>query len=250
MQKSELSGHWGEAILREGCVLIGRVLLLVMEWGLLLAAGLSIVFQPGEKSGWRVVIIAGITALDWFFLSPFLLWRESFYFGRIAGEAPLPLFREGRYGCALRWRAGLWGRRLWFTLIGWTPGITLWSVGEKLRLEGDGITGSLLLVSGSLLLVVGWIGVEAALLRYRAAPYFIAAEGLRPGRALSQSGAVLWRHWRGMTGLYGWWFWRLCSCLLLFPALYVLPRFRMAQAKKLRHLIRATLPATEQTLEW
>lgn len=264
--KAQLRGHWGQAIGAEGSVIGGQWLLYLAEWGLLLWCGLPIDGTPagsveaGDYRGAavRLTVAAGIVVLDWLLLSPLKFGRATLYF-RILSAAPpsRPLsrfFRGGRYRRALGWRLHLWGRRLWWSLLFWSPAVALWSMGEHLRLQAAGQGGMsplspLFSMSGTLLYLVGWLLVEVMMLRYLPAACGME-QGMTVRAAFRHSRRVMKGHLDALLRFYGRNLWRLCSCVLVLPALYVMPLFRMERAYRLRLWAKMAAPIEKTTIIW
>lgn len=265
--KALLRGNWGQAVWVEGCAIGGEWLLQLVEWGLLLWCGLPV----GQALVWptdgdhapfflRLAILVGMVMLDWLVLSPVKLGRATLYCRILSSDYPVPTghlrrcFRWKRYRRALLWRLHRWGRRLWWSLLLWTPAITLWSVGEQMRLaslrqSAYPLLPLLLLIGGTVLLVLGWLGVEVLMLRYLPVAYFIE-RGMPVKAAFRQSPRVMKGHMDSLLRFYGRHLLRLCSCVLVLPSLYVMPLFRMEQAGRVRLWAKMAAPIEKTAVLW
>lgn len=131
-----------------------------------------------------------------------------------------------RIGAAIGWRLGLWLRRYCAVLAAALPPLLLLQCGQRLAPDEQtavwwlGGAALLALLTGGLALL--W------LCRYAAAPVFLL-EGSGGNEALRRSARLMRTHWKAYLNFLGDWVGELLPCLLLVPAVWLLPRFRRAR---------------------
>lgn len=262
-----LKNNWGQAILTEGGVLCGQLALTLAEWGMLLGLGLPLgraafVYPAADMRPViaRMVIVVVLVILDLLILSPLKLGRSVFYWEMIHSLRSQPggygrqYFKGKRYRQALHWRLQLWGRRLGWSLLLWTPSMALLWVGEWMRLDSlrkgvVDLTCVAFLFLGMLAFVTGCVAVEILMLRYHAAAYGIG-RGLSVRESFRFSTTVMKGHIERLLRLYARYGAGLLSCVLALPALYVMPLLRTEQAQLVRGFAKKSAPLEKTAVLW
>ncbi len=157
-------------------------------------------------------------------LSPLRLYRQAFYAG-----LPGNPFAAGwrRWGAAVGWRWQLWWRRTAALMAALAPAAAVWSLGDHLGRSGRGETLPWLLL-GAAAGLLGAVAVAVWQCRYAVAPLLVL-QGCPAGAAMGFSAQAMRRHIGEYLNLLGSWALPLASCLLVVPAVWVLPRFGAAR---------------------
>ena len=211
----------------EGCVWLAALLpRLAALWLQAITADMVLPLSPAAAAAVGSLLLTG-------WLSGAMRLGRFAWYAALSGCRPgewpgAAAFMTGwrRVGAAIGWRLGLWLRRYCAALAAALPPLLLLQLG--LRLSPDarlqvwwlGGTGLLTLLTGGLALL--W------LCRYAAAPVFLL-EGSGGGEALRRSARLMRTHWKAYLDFLGDWAGALLPCLLLFPAIWLLPRFRCAR---------------------
>lgn len=156
-------------------------------------------------------------------LSPARLCRQAFYAG-----LPNPLaLGWRRWAAATGWRWQLWWRRTAALAVAFAPAAAVWSLGDYLGRNGRGETLPWLLI-GAAASLLGVAAVAVWQCRYVLAPLLVL-RGCPAGAAMGLSAQAMRHHTGEYLNLLGGWALPLLSCLLVVPAVWVLPRFGAAR---------------------
>lgn len=170
---------------------------------------------PGKNGLWILLLAVGHGLV----LAPMRLWRIAFYKG-----SPITLWHCLVQGISWRWQ--LWWRRTGLLALLWIPTALLWGRGDYLHRTHEGLPILCLLLgilTGLLALISTWLWQ----CRYAAAPLLIL-QGHSAGAAMQLSLRVMRRRLTAYINFLGEWFLPLAACLLLLPAIWILPQFRAA----------------------
>lgn len=176
---------------------------------------------PGAAAWWLLppAVLQGV------WLSPLRLGRQAFYWGR-------PFFIGWkRWWSAVVWRWQLWWRRAVALCAALLPAALLWSAGDRVSRAGGG-SALLWLLAGAAVSVPGLIGAAVWQCRYAPAPLLIL-QGYPAGAAMQMAARAMRRHVGEYLNFLSRWVVPMASCLLLVPAVWVLPRFRRARTAEL-----------------
>lgn len=210
-----------------GCLLLMLLCRLLSLWvGWLWLSGVLF----GSRLLWAVPLALVQGAL----LSPMHLGRMAYYAGQSFGLG------WRRWPQAVSWRFGLWWRRGAAFLLCVTPMALLWGLGDVLSQRGEGYP-ILWLILGAVAGVLGMLVFFLWQCRYAPAPLLVLRK--YPGGAALQLAA---RSMRGRVGTYvnfcGRWALPLLSCVLLVPAIWVIPRFHAARCAVLTACLQKMVP--------
>lgn len=184
---------------------------------------------PVVPAAWQPLVLTTAAALLYGALrAPVRLWRTAYYVRLCyAGDALPSLRPTGRGFAALGWRWLLWGRRAAALAIACAPSALMLSRGAAVSQETDtaAIQPVLWLAAGAIALLGGLTVAALWQCRYTLAPFFL----LR-GAPAAASMALSARAMRGHLGEYvnflGAELPQLIPCLLLIPAVWIVPAFR------------------------
>ena len=260
-----LRHNWGQAVLAEGSVLCVQAALRLLEMATLAVLGTptGVAWYPdplGRDALIQGVVLLAAAGLDLLVLSPFKLSREALYWQLGAAWRPQPpgswrrYWGAGRYGQALAWRLHRWARFAWVLFWCWLPALVLLWTGERLRLDSlrhgaADLTGAAFLLLGVAALAVGAAAAALWMLRVRPAACLVA-QGVPVGRAFRLSPPLMKGHIASFVHLYARYAWKVLSCVLVFPALYVLPLLHTEQACRLRKWVKMPPTIEKTTILW
>ncbi len=182
----------------------------------LFLSGLSLAGRlPGESGLW----LLAAAVLQGVLLSPLRLGRIAYYrgMGLTSGWR--------RWLQAVGWRWQLWWRRTGMLILLWLPTALLWGWGEFRRPAGHPLLW-LLAGAGLALLAVGVTLLWQC--RYAPAPLLLL-RGYPAGAAMQLAALAMRHHVGDYVNFLGSWALPLASCLLVVPAIQVLPRFHEAR---------------------
>ncbi len=283
--RQRLKGNWLTANAVQCTQLAFGLLVLLFELAALRLLGLGAekVVEAGDlwTGGWLYgAVLLGALLLDWLLVSP-IRAGQALYYLRLAetrGEGlppdvdkaatreilpsapPAPseekpsyllvfsFFRQG-YGRALRWRLGLFCRRLGWGTLCYAPAALIGGYRELLRRGGShtplaDMTMLLCTFLGLAALIAGFIILEMLMLRYLPAQYLLAGP---PEKHLFRRAHRIMHARLGQTvGLYlgfaGW----LAACFVLLPYFYAAPLFQTTRALTVLGFLRHEKPQTER----
>lgn len=206
------------ALAVEGACLLVCLLATVGEIGLQ-AAIISTRLQP-------YVLLVALALLSGAILAPLRLWRTAYYVRLSANETTLPSLRPcGRVGAAILWRWQLWWRRAASLTIACLPCALLLGYGSFSAQHSDSrVTPLLWLFAGALSFVCGVIAATVWQCRYVLAPFFVL-RGYPAAAAMALSARAMRRKIGAYVNFLGGESAALLSCLLIVPAIWVLPSF-------------------------
>ncbi len=281
--RQRLKGRWLTAVAVQ-CTRLGAGLLVLLaelfalrllDLGTDRAVDASALWQGGWLYG---VVLLGTLLLDWLLVSPLLAGQAVFYRrtaeaardtepdgehrrGRADDPAGLrengpvepsytilfTFFRRG-YVRALRWRLGLFLRRLGWGALCYAPAALIAGYAELVRRGGAhtplaDMTMLLCTVFGLAALAGGFVVLEMLMLRYLPARYLLDdPEEKRPFRHArhimrGRLGETIWLY----LGFAGW----LVGCVLILPYFYAAPLFETTRALAVRKFRRKEAPETE-----
>ena len=284
--RQRLKGRWFVAVTVQ-CTRLGAGLaVLAAELFALrllnLGTDRAVVASALWQGGWLYgMVLLGMLLLDWLLVSPILAGQAAFY-RRVAeanaetgeqeeksGEsggsrssspsrrksasadpsyAVVFSFFRGGYGRALRWRLGLFLRRLGWGTLCYAPAALIAGYAELVRRGGArtplaDMTMLLCTVFGLAALAGGFVVLEMLMLRYLPARYLLDdPEEKRPFRHArhimkGRLGETIWLY----LGFAGW----LVSCVLLFPYFYAAPLFETTRALAVRYFRKKEASKTE-----
>jgi hypothetical protein len=161
-------------------------------------------------------------------LAPLRLWRAAYYVRLSCNASALPSLRPcGRIPTALLWRWQLWWRRAAAAVVACLPCALLWGYGSySAHHSTSQVTPLLWLLSGGLALLGGIIAAAVWQCRYVLTPLFIL-RGYSAGAAMALSAHAMRRHIGAYINFLGGELPALLSCLLLIPAVRVIPTFAL-----------------------
>lgn len=264
--RAQLKGNWGQAVLVEGSILCGQILLMLAEWAVMLGLGVEIgsavfLYPAGDmRPVWaRLALIIVLVVVDWLILSPLKLGRSVFYWKVVntvetVEERGRKYFTGKLYRQALHWRLRLWGLRLGWSLLLWSPSIALFGIGEWMRLNSlrQGVVDLTCIgffFLGISAFMVGWLVIEVIMMRYRPAAYGIGS-GMTVREAFAWGKKVMKGHAEPILWLYIRYGFGLLVCLLALPALYVMPLFQTDQARLIRGWAKLPDPIEKTAVLW
>ncbi len=171
--------------------------------------------------------------------APLCLWRTAYYVRLCdAGEA-LPSLRPTWRGlAALGWRWRLWGRRATALAIASAPSALMLGRGATVSQDTDtaAIQPVLWLAAGAASLLVGLTATTIWQCRFCLAPLFLL-RGEPAAAALALSARTMRGHLGEYINFLGDELLRLIPCLLLIPAVWIVPAFRRRRAALLLSLM-------------
>ena len=143
-----------------------------------------------------------------------------------AAEGALPSLRPTRRGlAALGWRWRLWWRRGFALALACAPSALLLGYGSFISQQDAAVQPVLWLTAGTAALPLGLVAVAVWQCRYALAPFFLL-RGAPAGAAMALSPRAMRGHVGEYVNFLGGELPRLCLCLLLIPAVWVVPAFR------------------------
>ena len=159
-------------------------------------------------------------------LAPLRLWRMAYYIRLSRNTSALPSLRPcGRITTAILWRWQLWWRRAAATAMACLPSALLWGYGSfSAQHSVSRVTPLLWLLAGGLALLGGVIAATVWQCRYVLAPLFIL-QGYSASAAMALSAHAMHRRVGAYINFLGGELPALFSCLLLVPAVWVVPSF-------------------------
>ncbi len=159
-------------------------------------------------------------------MAPLRLWRVAWYSRLTRTPSQLPSLQLPRHlWRAIGWRWHLWWRRALATLIGGLPASILWSFGSTARVRENGAAPLIWLLLGQIALLTGTVGAALWQCRYVLAPFYLLT-GEAPDAAMALSARTMRGKRCAYINFIGSELPRLLLCLLVIPALWVVPAFR------------------------
>ncbi len=260
--RSRMKGHWLAA---EGILFAKtgmRLFVFCIQFLLLRVSGLGAervtTARDVYNGQWLYAAILFFTlVLDWLLVSPLLLGETDFYY-RLAQESNAPLwvafsfYRRG-YIRALRWRLGLFWRRLLWIALGCFPPAAAMGYAAFIRLTKDDSSAAdmelqLCTMLGLLLFAAGVLACELLMMRFLPASLLLTADrGQEGGRRLfrrsrrimrSHVGEMLWLYMRFSLWLF--------SCVLIVPYAYAAPLFYAARADRILYFASHPCPSRKK----
>ncbi len=158
--------------------------------------------------------------------APLRLWRTAVYARLCAAADTLPSLALPRGTLsAISWRWQLWWRRAATLALAVAPSALLWSYGTTLANRSAQTQPLLWLLFGGLALLGGLAVAVLWQARYALAPVYLL-RGYPAGAAIALSVKAMRRHTGDYINFLGGEASRLLPCLLLIPAVWLLPAFR------------------------
>lgn len=200
----------------------------------LLAAlgGLYMVYLPPYllpviPVAWQPFLLTAVGALLYGAMhAPLCLWRTAYYVRLCAAEETLPSLRPTRRGFgALGWRWLLWWRRGAALAIACAPSALLFGRGSLASQQNAAIQPVLWLAAGTIALLGGLTVAAIRQCRFCLAPLFLL-RGYPATAAMALSARAMRGHIGDYINFLGGEFPRLCLCLMLIPAVWIVPAFR------------------------
>ncbi len=186
---------------------------------------------PLVPAAWQPVLLTAVAALIYGAVrAPLCLWRTAYYLRLCAAEQSLPSLRPtGRGFAALGWRWRLWWRRGIALALACAPSALLFARGSLASRQNAAVQPVLWLAAGTAALLLGLIAVAVWQCRYALAPLYIL-RGYPAAAAMALSPRAMRGHGGDYVNFLGGELPRLCLCLLVIPAAWVVPAFRRRRA--------------------
>lgn len=218
------------ALATEGACLLPYVLIVL---GGLIGLARPPLLMPTIPVGWQSVLLTAITALLYGAArAPLRLWRTAYYGRLCTADTALPSLRPvGRWGAAMLWRWQLWMRRAGILILACAPSALVLGYGSNIvpDTQNAALQPALWLAAG-LIALLGGVGIAAIRqCRYALAPFLIL-RGCPAGAVMALSAHAMRGHLSEYINFLGGELPRLCLCLLIIPAVWILPDFRRRQA--------------------
>ncbi len=195
---------------------------------------------PIIPAAWQPILLTAALALVYGAISaPLKLWRTAYYVRLCRVEDTLPSLRPTRRGGdAIGWRWRLWGRRAAALTLACAPSAMMFGYGSLISRQAAtaAVWPVLWLAAGSVALLIGAVCAAVWQCRYALAPLYIL-RGCPAGAAMALSA----KRMRRRIGLYvnflGEEAPHLLLCLLIIPAVWIVPVFRRRRAALLLSLM-------------
>lgn len=186
---------------------------------------------PLIPTAWQPLLLTAIAALLYGAVrAPLCLWRTAYYVRLCAAEEALPSLRPTRRGfSALGWRWRLWWRRGTALAIACAPSALLFGYGSFISRHNAAVQPVLWLAAGAAALLIGLTVAAIRQCRYVLAPLFLL-RGYPAAAAMALSARAMRGHIGEYVNFLGGEAPRLCLCLLLLPAVWIVPAFRRRRA--------------------
>lgn len=228
MGRTLLQNRWKGAIAAQGLWAATTVMLLVLEW--------LAVYAAGEAASWLIGLL--LLVGDWFGLSPLKYGIAAFYWkGIYRKETTLTdSLREGygiRYRQAIAWRWQYWLRSTGWALLCFLPAATLIGGAEYIRVYATDVSNDGVVFFYRLLITLsvpaGFIAHQICMLAYLPSLYLIIS-GMEVGQAFAWSRKLMRGTWNRTAWFFmgfGWW---ALLYVFLVPWLFLSPIWESAKA--------------------
>lgn len=194
--------------------------------------------EAAREMGMAAALLA-VFLLDFLLLSPFYLGVTAFRYDSAVFTPPVAdcfaAYKRRRYALSLRWRLAKLLLRGGSALLCLLPALAVLGIGDRL-IETQGLPVLLCRIAGSLLFTAGLIVWGLWMLRYVAAGFFVPETGC-VREALHRSVQVTYRHKGPLLRLCLRYSGGFLACLLILPAVVVLPLFYRALARAIRRFV-------------
>ena len=217
------------ALATEGACLLPYLLILVGGLSTLTRPPLLL---PAIPHIWQSAAFAiAIAAVYGAVRAPLRLWRTAYYVRLCAADNALPSLRPvGRWGGAVLWRWQLFQHRAAALLLACAPSALMFGYGSVVSRDPQSaaLQPVLWLTAGAVSLLIGVSVAAIHQCRYRLAPLFLLRD-CPAGAAMALSARAMRGHRGEYINFLGGELPRLCACLLLIPAVWLVPAFRRRQ---------------------
>ena len=176
---------------------------------------------------WQPILLTAAAALLHGALrAPLRLWRAAYYVRLCTDESSLPSLRLPRQALyAIGWQWRLWGHRIIALTLACAPAALLLARGSLASTQNASMQPVLWLTAGGVVLLGGIVAVAVWQCRYALAPLYLL-RGYPAAAAMALSPRAMRGHLREYVNFLGGELPRLCLCVLLVPAIWIIPAFR------------------------